>query len=100
MKAKVVWSDKALYDLEDAFDFLSLKSVGAAERMVDRIIKKIELLEELPYLGAIETRLLTKSKIYRYLVVGHHKVIYREDAGIIWILRIFDTGQNPDRLNL
>ena len=35
---------------------------------------------------------------YRRIVVRHYKLIYKEEKGIIIILRVFDTLRSPERL--
>ncbi len=45
---RVVWSDDALDDLDDAMFFIGADSPGAAHIVVDRIEAAIDLLAEMP----------------------------------------------------
>ena len=98
IKCKIVWSDKSLYDLEDAYDLITEKSITAANQTVESIINNADLLINFPKSGAIEPRLLDRKKEYRYLVQKHHKIIYRIEDLKVLIVRVFDTRKSPDNM--
>ena len=95
---KVIWSDKSLNDLELAYDFLAEKSQIAANQMIDEVFERVTQLEHYPLSGPVESLLSHLKKEYRYLVSGHFKIIYRIEPGSVFIVRFFDTRQDPDNM--
>ncbi len=74
---KVIWSTRSLKDLDRAHDLLSEHTLQAANRTVEAILKKVIQLEHFPELGPVEPNLAHRKKEHRYLVSGHHKIVYR-----------------------
>lgn len=70
-----------------------------ATRIVDDIFVSTRQLPTHPESGQIEPLLAALNLGHRYLVSGHYKVIYREiDEGIL-ITDVFDTRQDPAKMN-
>lgn len=69
--------------------------------MVRNIILKSERLSANPYLGAIEELLSDRKIPYRFTLYTNYKIIYSvdEENKLIKIADIFDTRQNPIKLN-
>lgn len=100
-KVKVIWSEEALNDLDTIFDFLKIKSFSAAQAVVESILSRTKQLEHFPESGSLEKTISSfLKKEYRYIVEGHYKIIYSlEDTnGVVYIHTIFDTRQNPEKL--
>jgi len=95
---KLIWSEKSLYDLEDAYDLLAEKSTEAARKTIDLILDKADQLLDFPESGSKEPRLTNKKETYRYLVKGNHKIVYRIDRSKVLIIRVFDTRKDPQKL--
>ena len=95
---KVIWSDRSLKDLEGAYDLLAENSAQAASRTVEAILERVTQLEKFPESGPIELSLAHHKKAHRYLVSGHHKIIYRVEQQAVFIVRVFDTRQHPKKL--
>ncbi|NQZ76139.1 MAG: type II toxin-antitoxin system RelE/ParE family toxin [Ekhidna sp.] len=95
---KVIWSARSLKDLERAHGLLAEKSSQAANQMIGTVLERVEQLEQFPESGAIELSLSQRKKSHRYLVSGHHKIIYRIEKKSILIVRVFDTRQDPEKL--
>ena len=100
MSHKIIWTEKAWEDLESVVEFISTKSPSAADMLIESVLTKSRVLEQYPEIGPVEPLLLTEPHIYHYLVVGHFKLIYPFDQFCIWILRVFDTRQNPEKLKV
>lgn len=96
---KVVWSARSLKDLDKAHDLLSEKSFQAANQTVENVLERVTQLETFPESGPIEPSLAHRNREHRYLVIGHHKIIYRLEKQQVLIVRVFDTRQNPEKLN-
>ena len=98
-KIEVIWTIPAKKDLQTIYDYLSEISILIAERQINRIINRIDLLERgFTKLGQIEPLLVGRKDTYRYLVQDNYKIIYREIKNKIIIDIVFDTRQNPKNL--
>lgn len=99
-KTQVIWSREALIDLENIYDFLAEKSPHAAKQTIENILARTRQLETFPDSGSIQKTLKTKHKAYRYLVEGNYKIIYsyRSKVLTVYIETIFDTRQDPGKL--
>ncbi len=98
---EIIWTDKAVFDLKQIYDFLSSKSVSAAQREIQKIYLKASLLEDgFSKIGQAEPLLLHLKKEYRYLISGNHKIIYSITSTAIFIHSVFDTRQNPKKLKV
>ncbi len=78
MAVKVLWSDTALRQLQDIFDYYSLKASNAvARKVIKGIVKKSILLEATPLIGTKEPLLTGRTFEYRFIVEKNYKIIYR-----------------------
>jgi plasmid stabilization system protein ParE len=99
MEVKILWSDTALAQLEDIFDFHKITANHAvAIKLVKSIVQKTLILQSTPLLGVKEPLLSEKSFEYRFLVEKNYKIIYRFNDNLIRIITIFDCRQNPSKL--
>ena len=96
-KKRIRWQRLAGLDLESAHAFLAEKNPSAARRFAADILRAIERIGEHPEIGPVASDIVPHGR-YRHLVCGHHRVIYRLDSEILWILRIWDSRRNPDDL--
>ena len=90
----VIWTHRALKDIEDIYDFISIDSEIAALNVVNEILDcenhfNGETFLEGPKLG-IEN--------YYYFIKNNYKLVYRRDDFIISVITVFDTRRNPDKL--
>ncbi len=98
-KINVVWTKPARNDLQKIYDYLSKFSLVVAERQINRIIDRIDLLEKgYTKTGQIEPLLRNRKYKYRYLVQDNYKIIYKEISNEVIINTVFDTRQNPIKL--
>ncbi len=95
---KVIWSARSLKDLDKAHDFLGEFSTQTANQTITDILSRAEQLHQFPESGPIELSLAHRKKEHRYLISGHHKIIYRVEKQSIFIIRVFDTRQHPKKL--
>lgn len=96
-KATVIWSENALNDLDVIFDFLSEKSVKAAEKIISALLSSTSQLETFPESGQKQEN-ISSSKTYRYLVEEDYKIIYSYTNGVIYIHTVFDCRQDPEKM--
>ncbi len=99
MEIKILWSDSALAQLEEIFDYHKTKASSAiARNLVRSIIQKALVLESNPLVGVKEPLLSDRPFEYRYLVEKNYKIIYRFNDNVIRINTVFDCRQNPVKL--
>lgn len=96
---KVVWTDFAIKNLQDFFDYYAFKvNKKLAHKIRKQILKSSRQLIKNPNSCPIEPNLKILNKNHRYLVCGHYKLIYRVVDDEIIINDIFDTRQNPAKI--
>ena len=90
--ANVVYSQKALSDLEEIGDYISmeLQNPIAALNTVTKIQDKIDKLAGFPYIGALLSSIFDdiEDNDYRYLVCMNYLAFYRVDGNTVYIDRI------------
>lgn len=93
-KRPVRWSRLADLDLQSAHAYLEEHSPSAARRFAAEILDALEHIQAHPEAGAVAADLLPPGR-YRHWVCGRHRIIYRIDDDLIWVLRIWDSRRNP-----
>lgn len=97
---KIFWSEKALMDLDEIFNFYQLiAGFEVAQKVLSKLIEKADILISYPEIGTIEVFEKPQPFEYRFIVEGNHKLIYRvlEIGQLIFIARVFDTRRNPKK---
>lgn len=92
---KVIWTERALYDLSEAFDFIAIKSPNAAKKQIDRILQREKQIAKNPLTGTIQEFEFNTKFTYRYLVQDNYKLIYRVQENIAFIVMVFDCRRAP-----
>jgi toxin ParE1/3/4 len=99
MVMKVFWSDTALSQLEDIYNYHKIvASESVAKKLVKTLVEQTIFLELNPLLGKKEPLLAVRKYEYRFLVKGQYKIIYHIDNNYIKITSVFDCRQNPDKI--
>ena len=98
----VFLTSRALKDLEKAFEFNSkLYGFSIAKNSIQSILNCVEILEnpihDFSKIGSVDEEFLHLKNKYRKLIQGHYKITYREGTTKVYINRIFDTRQNPNK---
>jgi plasmid stabilization system protein ParE len=96
---RIRWAHRAGLDLDSAHAFLAERNPDAARRFAAKILGAVRDLERLPEMGVV-SRDLAPAGRYRHVVCGHHRIIYRIESEVIWIVRIWDTRRNPEDLEV
>jgi toxin ParE1/3/4 len=99
---KILWTDFAINQLKDIFDYHLFKaSSKIAQRLIQNIIDATIILEKNPKAGRKEHLLANRPQDFRFLIIKNYKVIYWIDYkfNIINVSMIFDTRQNPDKID-
>lgn len=96
----IYWSDFASKMLSDIYFYYKLNvSSRVANKIKNEIFTATKQLEEHPNSGQIEMNLKELKEGHRYLVNGNYKVIYKRIEEGILITDIFDTRQDPKKIN-
>jgi len=96
---KVIWTEESLENLDEIFDFLIISSLSKASQVIESILKREEQLVIYPKSGAIQKSRKNKYE-YRYLVEDNYKIVYHLKDYVVFIDTVFDTRQNPDKMNV
>ena len=96
---KIIWTDFAIENLKDIFDFYSIRAnKKVAHKIRKQILESTKQLIDNPESGQIEFYLKELGQKYRYLVSGNYKIIYRFYENQIIINDVFDSRQNPVKM--
>ena len=99
MEIVVIWSDSAIEELHDIYDYFSQKAgKKIADKISNAIVDLTIMLEESPQMGQVEELLSHLNKETRYLISGNYKVVYLVDGNFITIATVFDCRQDPHKL--
>ncbi|MFN3555737.1 MAG: type II toxin-antitoxin system RelE/ParE family toxin [Bacteroidales bacterium] len=99
MEVRVLWTDSALSQLEDIYDYYKVKaSPGIAKKLVKALIAQTIVLESNPLIGIKEPLLSERPYEYRFLLKDNYKIIYRFNENLIRVISVFDCRQNPQKI--
>lgn len=96
------WTHRAKRDLERIYSFNKvLYGIEKAKAISFRIQERTLLLENSEYnfeeVGSIDVAFSHLKFTYRKLIEGYCKITYRIGKTNIFIVRVFDTRQNPSK---
>jgi plasmid stabilization system protein ParE len=98
---EVVWTRAAQADLQSIYEAaIPLLGEEEAYELVESIRRKADLLYR-PIIGS--TRLVSSrypERNYQKLAAKPHIIVFRQIGQVVFINRIFDTRQSPDKLGL
>lgn len=96
MKNRIYYSPEALKDLEEICDYITevLCNLTAANKIVERILKKIDLLEDFSEMGTKLTSLIGIENDYRFLTSGNYLIFYRAEEENVYIDRVLYGRRN------
>ncbi len=60
-KFMVVWTEEALNDLDEIYDFLALKSGVAADKIIFKLLTRVKQLESFPESGPLQEGLKKRT---------------------------------------
>jgi toxin ParE1/3/4 len=93
----VLWTRLADRDLEQILDYVATQNPRAAARLIDRVLNAVALLGENPEMGPVA--LLDPPGRYRQMLLERYLIVYRVDPKSIFLMRFWDTRQDPARLS-
>jgi toxin ParE1/3/4 len=92
--AQIIWTPKALDDLESLLAYIAQDAPAAARRYAQKLISRVELLADHPLLGGHVTE--DSSRIYREIRLGNYRVLYRSDSDVVYIVAIHHAARLLD----
>ncbi len=97
---RIIWTVFAIENLKDIFDYYSIKASNkTAHKIRKQILSSTKQLLNNPESGQLEFNLEKLKQNHRYLVSGNYKIIYRINNNQIIINDVFDSRQNPVKMN-
>ena len=96
----VYWTSRAIKDLEKVTRFnATLYGFKKAILIATELRESTEILESNNFkeIGAVDEDFVHLKYEYRKLIQHHCKITYREGKTKIYINRVFDTRQNPNK---
>jgi plasmid stabilization system protein ParE len=97
---KILWSEFASENLTEIYKYYKeVAGESIARRIKNEVFYSVSQLIQYPQSGQIEISLSGLNEGHRYLVSGNYKIIYKEVIEGILITDIFDTRQDPKKMN-
>ncbi|MCF8347452.1 MAG: type II toxin-antitoxin system RelE/ParE family toxin [Bacteroidales bacterium] len=97
---KIIWSEFASEMLKETYLYhKEVAGIRIAKKLKSNIFSSTKQLKQYPDSGQIEPTLEVLNEEHRYVVAGHYKVVYKKVIEGILITDIFDTRQDPIKIN-
>ena len=91
-KLKVIWTKTAKEQLKAIFYFHSNNSTQSAQNLKNEILKTAK---EIYFIEQYQKDEIEPE--YRRFFVKNYKILYSEFEGVVFIARIFNTKQEPNK---
>lgn len=89
---KIIWTKRALTDLEDIAEYIAKDSIRYANITVGGIVQDAERLKDNPLMGRIVPEI--NDEKFRELIKGNYRTIYKIDEGKVSILTIHHSSRD------
>lgn len=95
----IIWTEPAKSDLADIYDFQTqLHGEAKAWMLVQQIVNTAEKRLEGPLTGDMpDFQFEHLGYPYRKLLISGHKVTFRREGQIAYVVRVWDQRRFPDR---
>ncbi len=95
---KLLWSDRALVDLQNIIQFLTEKwTAKEIQNFARKLDKRIELIVANP---AIFPKTIRRRNVRKSVLTKHTVIYYHVIGNTITVVALFDPRQNPKKLKL
>ncbi|MBW8050687.1 MAG: type II toxin-antitoxin system RelE/ParE family toxin [Cytophagales bacterium] len=96
MACRIEWSDTAKQQYQQVIEYLKTEwSVKDAENFIERVNKIITLISRFPGIGRKSVK---RKRVRKYLLTRQNMLFYEIKKNTIFLLAIYDTRQNPDKI--
>ena len=97
MSRKIVLSKRASRNLEKLLEYLETKwSKRVKDNFIKKLDKSLQILKEKPE-SSPKSEVI--KGLYRCVITKQTTAFYKFDNNSIYVVTIFDTRQDPDKLN-
>jgi plasmid stabilization system protein ParE len=101
VEKEIIWANQAKHDLQQIYNFNCLvQDEDKAFKLIESLVKKTERLSHDVTGGTRYISNLNPRIHYQKLVFKHYLIIFRIQGSVVYILKIFDSRQNPKKLKL
>ena len=98
---EIQFTDLAKLQLKEITEYYkAVASNKVSKKIRKSLISRIKLLQNFSKIGPVEHFLENLTHEYRYLVEGNYKIIYTIENDVIYIVAIFDTRQDPQKMKV
>ncbi len=87
---KLIWTEFALEDLRAIHEYISKDSKVYADRVVDKIILRVDQLENFPKSGRVVPEF--NDDTLREIIQGNYRIVYKVSSTQVAIVRIHHTA--------
>jgi plasmid stabilization system protein ParE len=84
--ARLIWTERAVSDLDEIAEYIAFDDPAAARRLVRRLDAHLDQLKDHPLSGPVPPEFASGQ--YRQISENPCRVIYRFDGQIIIVLRV------------
>ncbi len=84
--AQIIWTEPALFDLNEIAEYIALDKVEAARHLVSKVFANVSQLGLFPELGRKPPELADLT--YREINVNPCRIFYRLDQNEVYILHV------------
>ena len=100
-KVKIYWTPFALKSLDNIKEYIEqeAQSENIANKYVDKLVNRVEQLQDFPESGQKEELLKHLKQNSRYLVEGSYKIIYQYQDNKVIVTDVFHAKQNPIKIS-
>lgn len=89
---KIIWTNRALTDLENIAEYISRNSMHYAKLTINNLVDTAQLIENNPQIGRIVPEL--QNEIIREIISGSYRIIYElSDQNTVNILSIHHSSR-------
>jgi len=102
MELTVYWTQIAEDKLNDIFEYYKFNAgIRVAQKLINGIIDTSLELDKNAYGGQKEVLLEDRIQGFRYAIFKSYKIVYwiDEENKIIFVANVFDSRQNPEKIN-
>lgn len=97
---QILWSGFAKECLKDiSFYYKHVAGPKISNKIRSQIFRATRHLVKYPASGQEEPFLKGQDQVFRYIIAGRFKIIYTIEGRKILITDVFDTRQNPIKVN-
>jgi len=89
---KIIWSDLAIEDLKSIHDYIAKDSPQYTNKMIDRILIRVDQLENFPNSGRVVPEF--KNENLRELIINNYRIVYLVDEHFVSISRVHHSAKN------